>query len=340
MRFSIVVPALNSASELKFSIPALKTAAASGDDILVVDDGSTDGTANVAAALGVRVLGLMPTAGPAEARNRGAESVDGDVLLFVDADVVVKTDVVNRIRGILLNEPDVAAVFGSYDAFPPARGVVSRYRNLLHHFTHQQGNREATTFWAGLGAVRRAVFLDVGGFDAARFPQPSIEDIELGYRLRQAGHRIRLDPSLQGTHLKAWTFWSMIRTDIARRGLPWARLILQTQSTVQDLNLRPSQRWSAVLLALALVVAAIALVSSAPWLWGLALAALVSVFVLNWRFYELLWRQGGPPLALGSVPLHSLYFLYGGLGFLYVWVEWRLRRAAGLHKRPRSTQTL
>jgi hypothetical protein len=91
-----------------------------------------------------------------------------------------------------------------------------------------------------------------------------------------------------------------------------------------------------VFLALALVVAAIALVWSAPWLWGLALAALVGVLVLNWRFYKLLWRQGGPSLALGSVPLHFLYFLYSGLAFLYAWVEWRLRRTGPPPTDPRS----
>ena len=58
--------------------------------------------------------------------------------------------------------------------------MVSQYRNLLHHFVHQHGHAEASTFWAGCGAIRRAAFDAVGGFDAARFPRPSIEDIELG----------------------------------------------------------------------------------------------------------------------------------------------------------------
>ena len=82
--------------------------------------------------------------------------------------------------------------------------MVSQYRNLLHHFVHQEGNPEASTFWAGCGAVRRAAFDAVAGYDEARFRRPSIEDIELGYRLRRAGYRIRLDRDLQCTHLKRW----------------------------------------------------------------------------------------------------------------------------------------
>jgi hypothetical protein len=70
-------------------------------------------------------------------------------------------------------------------------------------------------------------FLAIGGFDTVRFPRPQIEDIELGYRLRDAGGRIVLDPTVQGTHLKQWTFWRMLRTDVIDRGIPWMRLLLE-----------------------------------------------------------------------------------------------------------------
>jgi GT2 family glycosyltransferase len=330
---SIVIPAFNSARELEESLPALMAQTAPDHEVFVVDDGSTDGTARVASAHGARLLRHVTNRGPAEARNHGARHARGAVLLFLDADVIAHPDVLSRLGEIFHGEPDVAAVFGSYDAFPRGRGLVSRYRNLLHHFVHQQADREAETFWAGLGAVRRMAFEEVGGFDAARFKQPSIEDIELGYRLRRAGYHIRLDRGLQGTHLKAWTFSSTIRTDIMHRALPWARLILESGSSVRDLNLRVGQRWSAVLLASALVAAAVAPVRSE--FWGLALVALVAVTVLNRRFYALLWRQGGLLLVLGSVPLHFLYFFYSGVTFLYAWAEWRVRKAAAA-LRPRS----
>ena len=57
--------------------------------------------------------------------------------------------------GILREEPGIAAVFGSYDDEPGAPNLVSQYRNLLHHFVHQTGRTEASTFWTGCGAVRR-----------------------------------------------------------------------------------------------------------------------------------------------------------------------------------------
>ena len=57
---------------------------------------------------------------------------------------------------------------------------MAAFRNLLHHTVHCRSQGEVGSFWAGLGAVRRSAFETAGGFDAERYPEPSIEDIELG----------------------------------------------------------------------------------------------------------------------------------------------------------------
>src|SRR5829696_5491870 len=141
----------------------------------------------------------------------GRHSTAEEVLVFVDADVLPHPDAFARLREAFEVDPALDAVFGSYDTSPRATGLVSRFRNLLHHHVHQQGAGPATTFWAGLGAVRRETFESAGGFDASRFPHASVEDIELGMRLAAAGGKLRLDPELQGTHLKAWTLVELVR---------------------------------------------------------------------------------------------------------------------------------
>jgi len=80
--------------------------------------------------------------------------------------------------------------------------------------------------WAGCGAVRRAAFVEVGGFQEG-YLRPSIEDIELGYRLSESGGRIRLAAEVQVRHLKRWTLASIVRTDVWRRGVPWTELLLE-----------------------------------------------------------------------------------------------------------------
>lgn len=323
---SVIVPVHNNPGDLCLCLGALRDAATPDSEIIVVDDGSTDDTASVAARMGVPVVALPENSGPAAARNHGARRARGAILFFVDADVVIASGAIERVQRFFADHPRHAAVFGSYDARPRCGSMVSRYRNLLHHFVHQRGNPDASTFWAGCGAIRRSVFQEVGGFDGGRFPQASIEDIELGYRLRAAGHRIRLDPGLQGTHLKEWTVGSIIRTDIARRALPWSRLILASGHAPDELNLTTEQRASAALAGLAAASAPLGALRLE--LLGLPAAALFAVAVLNRSLYAFFRRQGGNRFAALCMTLHFLYYLYSGLTYLYAWLDHGTRRAA------------
>lgn len=241
--------------------------------------------------------------GPAALRNVGAEGSDADIIVFVDSDVEVHPDALSRIATHFAGDPELAAVFGAYDDAPAAPGLTSRFRNLLHHHVHASSPGGAETFWAGLGAVRRDTFEAVGGFDAGRFPDASVEDIELGMRLRESGARIVLDPEIRGRHLKAWTVGTMVYTDFARRGLPWMRLLLEKKRGGEGaLNLGWRHRAS----ALATLVLALAAVARKP---RLAAASLLSVLALNRRFYALLARRGGFQLLLGGIGLHLVHQL-------------------------------
>lgn len=313
MRISVIIPAYDSAREVAECVAAVAASLTLSDEIIVVDDGSIDETAAVAASGGARVL-RQRNRGPAAARNLGAASATGDVLMFVDADVVVAPDAIARATGTLDGSPDVAAVFGSYDTRPRARGIVSQYRNLLHHYVHQHGNADASTFWAGCGAVRRDVFVAVGGFDE-RAAWRAIEDIELGYRLRRAGFRVRLDKGLHGTHLKRWTLGRMLRTDLLLRAAPWTRLIRQSALAPADLNLGLAQRLSVALVAAATLCLAVAVARPAFALGAVAMLALV--VALNRGLYRFFHRERGLVFTVACVPLHVLYFLCSAAGFAY-----------------------
>ena len=322
---SIIVPVYNNPHDLRECLAALIASSPPDAEIIVVDDASTDATPAVAAQMGMQVLQLAKNSGPAAARNYGAQQSQGDILFFVDADVVILPDAVQRVVQRFTEQPDLGAVFGSYDDHPRATGVVSRYRNLLHHFVHQHGHVEASTFWAGCGAIRRSVFLEVGGFDAERFPRPSIEDIEIGYRLRRAGYRILLDKALQGTHLKRWSLQSVMRTDIVNRAIPWSRLILERGNLPDDLNLKGGQRLSVVLVGLACISLLLAVFRlELIFVGGLALG---SVIILNRQLFMFLFRQHGFCFATRCIPLHLLHYLYSGLSYGYVWLAFQLESA-------------
>ena len=334
IRISVIVPVHNNPRELQECLSALQASACSGSEILVVDDGSTDDVASVTARMGVRVLRLAVNSGPAAARNFGAAHARGDILFFVDADVVLAPGAVSRVVQMFREQPGLAAVFGSYDSQPRAQGVVSQYRNLLHHFVHQQGRPDASTFWAGCGAIRRSVFKEIGVFDEKRFPRSSIEDIELGYRLRGAGYKILLDKALQGTHLKHWKLRSVIRTDITRRAIPWSRLILESKSAPDDLNLKREQRLSAGLVLLGTLLVPFAALRVE--LLALPAVAFAAMVVLNRGLFVFFLQQRGLRFAAACIPLHLLYYLYSGLSYLFVWIGWQFKGPA---TRPGTTPT-
>jgi glycosyltransferase involved in cell wall biosynthesis len=324
---SVIIPVFNGARSLKQCLEAVLASDCPSYECIVVDDGSTDASRELASQFPGRVQ-VMHLAdgpfGPAYARNRGAAVALGTILFFVDADVALAPGALERVANAFRDQPGLAAVFGSYDARPSDRRVISQYRNLLHHFVHQSGKSDASTFWAGCGAIRHSVFTQMGGFDEQRFSYPSIEDIELGYRLRRFGYRILLDKGLQGTHLKRWSLYSLIHTDVTCRAIPWSRLILETKNIPDDLNLKVGQRVSFILAALACVFVALALARSEFLL--LSLLAFIGLVLLNRKLYAFFLRQQGIFFAAACLPLHFLYYLYSGLSYLYVWADFQLRR--------------
>lgn len=314
---SIIIPVYNGTKFLNQCLEALSASSYSSYEVIVVDDASTDDSAEIARGKGVTVLQLPRQSGPAAARNYGAQQAKGDILFFVDSDVLVQRGTVARVAADFQQNPDIAAVFGSYDDSPAEHNFLSQYKNLLHHFVHQQSSREAATFWAGCGAIRREVFQEVGGFDQKRYARPSIEDIELGYRMRRMGYRIMLDKHLQAKHLKQWRFGSLLRADILYRAVPWTQLILESREMLEDLNLRISHRVSAGLVGLSVAIFPFSLFK--PQLLYSISFFLAIVVVLNYELYRFFLSRKGLRFVALAIPSHLFYYFYSGVTFVLFW---------------------
>lgn len=328
---SIIMPARNAAAYLGRTVPAALDAAARVDaEIILVDDSSHDGTAAVAAGFGVEIISLREPSGAAAARNAGVQKATGDLLVFLDADVEVHPETFSQMRDIFAADKTVAALFGSYDDDPADPRPVSYFRNLLHHKTHQQHAGDATTFWTGLGAVRREVFEAVGEFHPANLF--CMEDIDFGHRLVDAGYRILLRPDIQGKHLKRWTLGSMITTDFLRRGIPWTYMMLNRQQFERTLNVTVRERLSAAIATGAvtgLLIAALALLAGGGWsaMVGLGGAAiLMTIFTaLQWSFYRLLYRKRGVKMAFWGVIFHVTYYMVATAAAVTAGLLWLVR---------------
>ena len=310
-KMQVVVPAHQAEKTLPLCLTALISCGFANDEILIVDDGSTDATGRIAEESGVRMIRNETPQRPARARNRGAEASECDVLVFVDSDVVVQPDFRDLLEHYF-KDPDLDAVIGSYDA-EPGGPVVSAYRNLLHHVTHQASAGLTQTFWSGIGAIRRTAFEKAGGFDPA---WEDIEDVELGLRVTAAGGTILLDPHMQGKHLKIWTLRSMFKTDLFGRAVPWSRLLVSKRLQLGALNTAWPHRVSVAAILTGLIGLLIALLDARA-MWIAALAMLVFV-VANVPLLLKLSQLVSPVFAVRAIPYHMMHYVAALLGYLRV----------------------
>ena len=330
---TVVMPVYNGAATLRQSLAPLLTMRAGGEiaEIIVVDDGSDDAGPAIARAASVTVLGSGGRLGPGGARNVGAASARGDVLWFVDADVVVHADGARVLAGALRSS-DAAAVFGSYDDDPPAPNFFSQYKNLVHAYQHLQAGGDVDTFWAGCGAVTRTAFADAGGFDASKYPYSSIEDIELGWRLRRRGLRIHLEPALSAKHLKVWRLPNLLYTEIFRRALPWSRLMVAQRWWPRSLNMSLGERFRAALAICSLLTLLAAAAGLAPpWL---AVASCAAAALANHRLFSYFRRRRGILFAMGGVLYHQVYYLYSAATLAYCFAAALLAPRGRAGERP------
>ena len=330
LSIAIVIPVYNGGQKFQKCLTSIQNSCYTPDELIVVSDCDTDGSWQLAKDFGAQVHRLTSQVGPAKARNIGVEKASSDIIFFIDADVEVHNDTIGKVVQEFQKRPQMDALIGSYDDEPYETNFLSQYKNLFNHYVHQTALEEASTFWGACGAIRKSVFLTAGGFDES-YRKPCIEDIELGYRLKQRGYQIRLCKDIQVKHLKCWQPLSLLRAEIFYRALPWTELLLSQKQFNADLNLSYSNRLS-VLLVFGLGATGI---GSIYWPNLLFLGGLtaVALFIINARVYRFFYQKRGLAFALKTIPWHWFYFLYGGFSFALATLSFQLRRIQDTDRR-------
>jgi glycosyltransferase involved in cell wall biosynthesis len=305
----VVIPAYNASRTLGVCLRSLTASDTQPFEVIVVDDGSTDKTVEMASSFGAKVLSTGGRRGPAKARNLGAREATGEIVFFVDSDICVHPKAISRLVSGFGPGSEADAIIGSYDDSPEQQDVLSMYRNLMHRYVHQHGRTQASTFWSGCGAIKRNVFLQHHGFDES-YSRPAIEDIELGYRLTAAGHKVVLDRGLEVKHLKRWTFLNLIKTDIFDRGMPWTELILRDGRMPNDLNIQLSQRVS---VALAFLLFGFAL-AGALYYKGMFLVPVLAIMLFGLAVY---WAESAVSQAGRGIKLCFALLVASFTGLAY-----------------------
>lgn len=303
-RLSVIVPARDAAPTLERCLDALRASTLPREDweLIVVDDASEDGTSSIAATRADAVVRLPGAPhGPAYARNRGVEASRGEIVVFVDATVAVVPGALERLQATFDADPELSAATGCWDAHARRRGLTDRYRDAWRTF--EQTRWPAPTFWAGLGALRASVFAEVGPFDEWLYPTSSVEDAELGHRLRLAGRRVVRVAEARATCLEPARLRSVLVDDVRKRVMPGTRLALHVgQDAAEPRHRRAFLSGACALVALvALAAWPFRAELGAGWLAGAALLGLIGADGDMLGFAS---RMNGALVTALTIPLH------------------------------------
>jgi GT2 family glycosyltransferase len=328
-RLSVIVPARNAAETLGPVLQAIRNCTLSRNvELIVVDDSSDDATASIAARFADTVvrLGRRP-AGPAYARNRGAEHAGAELLAFVDADVVVRPHTLAIMMQALIEEPTLDGISAAYDDALAPRGLTSQYWNLLLSYGQHRNGVARAHLNGACAMLRRSALMSVGMYDEWRFRSACLEDVELSQRLTTNAHALRTDPRLRVTHLRRSSFPRMVR-DV------WERSVLLSRSLGYQRTRRAAP--SEVVFALsraatpALAIVAVLGLSAARtpephWLtqWAVGLSIIA---VANFPIHRYFAQRRGVLFATLVAPLHLLAQGVAGVG---IFTGWLLRDAIG-----------
>jgi Glycosyl transferase family 2 len=336
---TVVVPVHNGAATVGQCLRAIRSSGLPRDafEIIVVDQNSRDASTAIAARYADTVVRLTSGgARAAYARNRGAELGKGEVLAFVDADIMVRPDTLPRMLTILGAHPHLQAISAARDAKPVARNFISQYWNLLIHLGERKRHGIGGNFGSGCGLIRRSTLVVAGMYDEWRFGSGNLEGIELGQRLQSAGHEVLFSTELQVTQLRRWTAYSLLRevwdrTALLARSLGYRRTLASMPGEVVFTLTR------AAVPALAILPTAVlsaGFLRDPSWILrgsvAAAVATLINLPVL--RFYA---HERGVLFAAAALPVHFFYQLVGAVAMC---VGWLMGEAVGDRSPDAATQ--
>ncbi len=292
---SVIIPVKNSSKTIGQCIRSVKRSYYKNYEIIIVDDHSTDDSVEIANSYKCNVIQVKDGNGANNARNIGASAAKGEILMFVDSDIVLRRE---TILGIVeaLEENQLDAVVGVYSTKHRHDTLVSQYKNLWVRYSYIKSPPTIDWLFGSISGIKRRAFEKLGGFNVDLLAKHGHDDIELGKRAAQAKLNIELDIEIEVEHLKNYTLLSFIKNEF-NRSVGFAELAIKFRETVQSFQRGFVNVYPTFIIS---TIVSMFVVGFLPKLY--ALVVIVLYLLLNIRFLNYLEQVRGLFAMVAMIP--------------------------------------
>jgi glycosyltransferase involved in cell wall biosynthesis len=323
MSISIIIPNHNGGPTIGECLGAAFESDYSNFEVVVVDDASTDESRDIIKKSPARLVELKEHAGVSRARNAGAKNSSGDILLFIDADCLLKKDALSLIERSMGSGAQI--IGGTYTPIPfDSENFFSNFQSIFINYNETKG--EPDYIAAHCLAIDRSVFNEVGGFveDSYMGVAAGVEDVELSHRLRRAGYNLRMNPGILVRHIFNFTFFKSM-ANAFKKSKVWTMYSLHNKDALKDSGTASvGLKFNVFVYFLSIFLILSYLIGADMTLAAIPLLAVLN-FLLNRGLLAAFYRAKGPLFTvMASAYYFLIYPLAAGLGSLtgigkYLW---------------------
>ena len=324
---SIVIPTYNSSRFMPALLESIFTQTIEDMEVIIVDDCSTDNTIEVLKNYPVRIVQMEKNGGPARARNRGVREAKGDIIFFLDSDVIVMDGTVREVMEYFHRSDSAQCVIGVCTTEPLNKGFVPRYMAMFEYI-HLLGARDnrVSVFAPRCGAIKKDLFLKVGGYDES-YKGADVEDFELARRINKTDSII-LNPNMRVRHQFVNNFGEAVK-NYFKRAVMWIHLFLKDRQLDNAGPTAPSNGIAAVCSFFSfLTLFLVPFSSTARYI----CVSLLILFVLaNLKWWDFMRREAGLLFSLKALLLNYLLGIDIIIASLYGVMSYYVRKEQGVH---------
>jgi glycosyltransferase involved in cell wall biosynthesis len=307
--YSVIIPVYNGAKTIKRCLNSVLISFYNEDyEIIVVDDASQDDSSLIVKEMGIKVIQLEKNHGPSGARNMGARHANGEILFFIDSDVLLFKDAIQKINQFLKTKKKFVSVSCNFHPNCEMKDAISLYKHMYMCYSIIDHPDSVSWVFTSALAIKRKVFEQIGGFNEAL---RNNEDDFMGRELISRDYQLGFDRNIYIHHLHKYTFYSFFKEEFKRTR---TLLVFKYTTIMRKVKMMKNNNAGNILLSILFFPFLVLSFVFIPFHFSIPLSALLIFYLLNTRFLFFCLKQKGINAMIKSamiIPLDCTFCICG-----------------------------